>query len=146
MNTVVTGQEYFMRAWIQPEADRLARLIHGSILTPQEAHHELRVTARRHASRGKLKLDADRFADRMLVDEWHRQEEAHAATFTQLSQLAVQILNRGGTLDGARLAIGDAALDCPLPPPEALLEQALHHATVEHRRRISWQRKREAMA
>lgn len=146
MTDQITGQEWLFRVWLQPEAERLAQLIHASVLTPDEAHFEMRVTARRHASRGRLTINAERFAHRLLVEEWRRQDEMHTATLLKLSRIAVQIFNRGGRPEEAQIAIGDAANHQPLPPPVALLEQALHHATIEHRRSVRWQRRMEAMA
>lgn len=142
----ITGQEYLMRNWLQHEADRLARLIHWSIHTPAEARHELRALARTHAARARLSLNPDHIADRMLAEEWHRQDANHAATLAKLSQLAVQAFNRGGGVDQAKATIGDAALAVTLPPPVALLEQALHNATIEHRRIVRWRMRTEAMA
>jgi hypothetical protein len=133
-----TGQEWFLRGWLQAEANRLAQLIHESVLTPDQAHFEMRVFAARHAARAKLTIDWERFAHRLLVDEWHRQDAIHAETLSKLSRLAVQMFNRRSRPEEASVAIGDAADQLPLSPPVALLHQALHLATLEHRRSVRW--------
>jgi hypothetical protein len=143
---VIAGQEYLLRVWLQPEAGRLVQLINWSIYTLDDALREMRALARWHARRAKLTVAVDPIADTILLEEWERQDDIHAKTLVKLTQLAVRVFNRGGSPEDATVALRQAAFSEALEPPTALLEQAMHLANIEHRRSVSWQRRREAMA